>query len=150
MILERDFQLSGKDTQTNIKLPFFIEGGCHVLKIEFHYGPGQSCDQEARDQVREAIHKYSLTESDKDQAKIEDFLPVENFITLSLSREGEYLGGYHNKDKDQEIVITREFASLGFIPVDQLSGHWEVQLNCHCIASDNLQAGLRIGAHYEA
>ena len=150
VLLDKDFRLSGGDTQTNIKLNFTIEEAFNFLQINFTYSPGQSSDQVAQDQVKEAIQKYSLTQGARDQAKVEDFLPVDNFITLSLAKDGHYLGSYHNKSKIQEILLSREDASLGFWPVDHLSGQWEVQLNCHCIASNALSASLRIEGHHEA
>ncbi|EKU93913.1 Uncharacterised protein [Alloiococcus otitis] len=150
VLLDKDFRLSGRDTQTNIKLNFTIEEAFNFLQINFTYSPGQSSDQVAQDQVKEAILKYSLTQGARDRTRLEDFLPVDNFITLSLAKDGHYLGGYHNKSKDQKILISREDASLGFWPVDHLSGQWEAQLNCHCIASKALSASLRIEGHHEA
>lgn len=134
--------LSHKDNKKNIGVPFKLEASAEKIRIFFSYGPSHSDDEVARAQIVEGFEKYAL--EDFTEEIIEDYLPIENFITLSLSFNGEYLGSHHNKAKQQEIVITAEEASLGFKPTEIAAGNWEVQLNCHCIASENIQAKIKI------
>lgn len=134
--------LSHKDNKKNISVPFKLLSSAKKLRIFFNYAPSHSDDAIAKAQVEEGFKKYSL-EDYKDE-KIEDYLPIENFITLSLSFNGEYLGSHHNKAKQQEIVVTAEEASLGFKPTEIAAGDWELQLNCHCIASEHVQAEIKI------
>lgn len=134
--------LSYKDNKKNVSIPFHLPKSAKKLRIFFSYTPSHSEDAIAKAQVEEGLKRYSL-EDYKDE-RIEDYLPIENFITLSLSLNGEYLGSHHNKAKRQEVVLTAEEASLGFKPTEIASGDWELQLNCHCIASENVQVEIKI------
>lgn len=144
LLLEKEIHLTDKDTQTNIKLPFEMEEIFDKLRITFSYGPETSRDEAARAQVKEAIEKYVFDGAPEEDYLIESFLPVENFITLSLSKDGQYLGGHHNKAKKQTVVISLEEASLGFWPARIEPAEWELQLNCHCIASKEVDVKVKI------
>lgn len=143
-LFNKSFTLTPKVTQTNIKIPFLLPQHFIALKISFKYGPKFSTDPAAKAQVKEAIEKYVFAGSPAKDYIVENYLPVENFITLSLSKDGNYLGGYHNKADKQDVFISPEGASLGFWPTEIAPGAWELQLNCHCIASEKLQAEVRI------
>lgn len=143
-LLKEKYQLSAEDTQTNIKIPFLISNEFRQLKIFFEYGPEHSSDEAARKQVEKAIEKYVFDGAPEEEYIVENYLPVENFVTVSLSKNDNYLGGHHNKSKQQIVTITEKSASLGFWPTEITPGEWELQLNCHCIASEELEATVRI------
>lgn len=143
-IFEIDLELSAFNTQSNIKLPFIVKDNHSTMTIYFTYLPDKSRDYIAKEQVRQALEKYSLPEASPEDLKVNNYLPVENLITLSLSKDGQYLGGHHNKSNDQKIVLSEKEASHGFWPVKVEPANWELQLNCHCIASKNVEAKVRI------
>lgn len=134
--------LSYKDNKKNISVPFHLPSSANKIRIFFNYSPSHSDDDIAKAQVADGFKRYAL--EDYSNETIDDHLPVENFITLSLSLHGEYLGAHHNKAKHQEIVLTADEASLGFRPTEITAGDWELQLNCHCIASETVHAEIKI------
>lgn len=144
LLLEKEMKLTDKETQTNVKLPFEMEESLKKLRIDFSYDPAMSSDAAAHAQVQNAIEKYVFEEAAFEDYVVENYLPVENFITLSLSKNGHYLGGHHNKAKKQTVLISHEEASLGFWPTQIEPAVWELQLNCHCIASREVQVNVKI------
>ncbi|UUX33471.1 hypothetical protein [Fundicoccus culcitae] len=145
-IVDLTIQLGKFDTQTNIKIPFELNQTYTQLTIYFNYSPNKSSDDVAISQLEEAVVKYALPGSRPEDYQVANFLPVDNLITLSLSKNGRYLGAHHNKSNDQTIVISAASASHGFWPVDVDAGRWELQLNCHCVASKVVKANVRIEA----
>lgn len=148
IILKKTVSLTDQDTQTNIKIPFTFKKEGEKLKVSFTYSPPYSSDDAARLQVENAVNQYikRLLKDDtpEEWMEIEQYLPIENFITLSLSKDGEYLGGHHNKAKEQNIFVTKDDASLGFWPTEIKEADWEIQLNCHCIASQHVEATIKV------
>lgn len=145
-IFELDLRLGEYDTQTNIKIPFEIKNKYSELIIHFSYNPDKSKDDVARRQVEDALRKYDQADFASAKRLAYDHLPIDNLITLSLSKNDKYLGAHHNKSNDQEITINNETASFGFWPVEVEPDNWELQLNCHCIASKEVAANIRIEA----
>ncbi|XJS10722.1 hypothetical protein ACF3NG_00160 [Aerococcaceae bacterium WGS1372] len=143
-IFEMDLDLSAFDTQSNIKLPFIVKDNHTSMTIYFTYSPDKSCDYIAREQVRVALDKYKLPDATAEDLRVKNYLPVDNLITLSLSKNGQYLGGHHNKSNEQEIILSEQATSHGFWPVKIEPANWELQLNCHCIASMQVVAKVRI------
>lgn len=145
-IFELDLRLGEYDTQTNVKIPFEIRNKYSELIIHFSYSPDKSKDDVARRQVEDALRKYDQADYASVKRLAYDHLPIDNLITLSLSKNGKYLGAHHNKRNHQEISINNETASFGFWPVEVEPADWELQLNCHCIASKEVEAKIRIEA----
>lgn len=143
-IFEIELELSAFDTQSNIQLPFIVKDNYTTMAIYFTYSPNKSNDYIAKEQVRQALEKYSLPGASAEELKVNNYLPVDNLITLSLSKNGQYLGGHHNKSNDQKIILSEKEASHGFWPVKIEPASWELQLNCHCIASKHVDAKVRI------
>lgn len=143
-LIERKIALSDKHTKTNFKIPFEIDHQANALKIYFSYGPGWSASYIAQQRVKEAIDHYVVNDFDEESKNIENYLPIENFITVSLSFENTYLGAHHNKAKDQTILINHTNPSPGFNACAIKPGSWELQLNCHCIASELVEVEVRI------
>lgn len=145
-IFELNLKLGEYDTQTNVKIPFEIRNKYKELVIYFTYSPNKSKDDIARKQVEDALKKYTSGSYSTVKQLASDYLPVDNLITLSLSKNGKYLGAHHNKNNVQEITINNKEASFGFWPVEVEPADWELQLNCHCIASKVVEANVRIEA----
>lgn len=145
-IFELDLKLGEYDTQTNVKIPLGIRNKYSELVIYFTYSPNNSKDDIARRQVEDALIKYDVANYASAKLLASNYLPVDNLITLSLSKNGTYLGAHHNKSNKQEITINNKKASFGFWPVEIEPADWELQLNCHCIASRVVEVNIRIEA----
>lgn len=144
ILFEKNIAISDKQTHTNIKIPFEINQHSNSLMIYFSYGPAYSDDYTAQKQVEGALKRYLPEESDNESKNVMNYLPIENFVTVSLSYENQYLGAYHNKAKTQTILINPINPSPGFNACAIAPGSWELQLNCHCIASKLVEVEVRI------
>lgn len=138
-IVRQTLQLNETDNQTHIKLPFTLTKEYTQLVIQFTYSPQVVAQQQARQVTLEAIGSYFPA---GEQPRISDFLPLVNLLTLSLNYQERYLGCHHNKQPNQEIVISPEKSSFGFLTQRVLPGAWEIQLNAHCIQSHDVQAAV--------
>lgn len=116
ILLEENYELTDNQTRTNVEIPFEMTENYTNLQVHVSYGPDWSSDSAARKQVREAIEQYVIDGAPEEEYIVENYLPIENFITLSMSKDKQYLGGHHNKMKQQTIEINEESASLGFWP----------------------------------
>lgn len=143
-IFEMNLELSAYDTQSNIKIPFQLKENYSSMSIYFSYLPNKSNDYVAREQVKAALRKYGLDVNSPEGLKATNYLPIDNLITLSLSKNGQYLGAHHNKLHVQEVHLSKAGASKGFVPVTIEPAMWELQLNCHCVASKIVEASIRI------
>ncbi|MHC5269097.1 hypothetical protein ACYSNO_07950 [Enterococcus sp. LJL98] len=130
--LEKQIDVTAREHQTHIKLPFELESDYQSLKIVFTYGPQMVPEKEARASIAEVLPLYFPEK----QPDVADFLPLMNFITLSLAYEGTYLGCRHHKQNRQEIIVSKQASSLGFLPFETKKGLWEIQLNLHSVRSD--------------
>lgn len=142
-IVNEIFFLSHKDTKTNISIPFYLDKEATKIRVFYSYSPKFGEGEIAKEMVLKGLEKYADNFSEKDR-DVEAHLPIENFVSLSLFKNDEYLGSFHNKARRQEVIITKDLASSGFWPTDISSGLWELQLNCHCIASEQITVKVRI------
>ena len=93
-IFELDLKLGEYDTQTNVKIPLGIRNKYSELVIYFTYSPNNSKDDIARRQVEDALIKYDVANYASAKLLASNYLPVDNLITLSLSKNGTYLRSF--------------------------------------------------------
>lgn len=147
IVIDKEFILTKKDHQTNVKIPFELVHSAEKLRIQFSYDPPHVEDDQARERIKQAVRKYVPEEELNKWNRWEDaerFLPLQNLVTLSLSYEGEYLGARHRKATEQEIILSKNHASKGFLKYEVIKGQWEAQLNVHCVASEKVNVSLLI------
>lgn len=130
-LLNKKIALVPEDHQTHRKIVLELDHTYQALEINFSYDPQEVPTEQAKEYIREALPLYNLPET-----AVDDFLPLVNLITVSLSYESEYIGCRHNKETKQTIRIAPEQSSLGFIPHEIKAGVWEIQLNLHCVRSE--------------
>lgn len=144
VIQEQSLNLTEKDHQTNILIPFKIDEKAKKLEIAFSYAPEIAAEEYALKKIEKALQRYVPDEEKKKWGSVKRYLPLRNFITLSLMFEDEYIGAYHNKKTIQEVIISDSFSSKGFLKHSIDSGQWELQLNAHCIVSEKIEAVIAI------
>lgn len=142
-VLKQQWQLGLADHQRQCKIPFHLDQAHQQLKLSFSYAPNHVVPAEALPFITEAIPEYFLPYELADIQAV-DFLPLENFITVSLSQDDDYLGCWHNKQAQQEIIIGAQHSSLGFLKHSVVAGNWEIQLSAHCLRSATVQVQLKI------
>ncbi|HJB24935.1 MAG TPA: hypothetical protein H9946_12420 [Candidatus Jeotgalibaca pullicola] len=141
---EKQLLIERSHNQTNFLFPFHLKEMYRRLIIQFHYGPAYATEEEALPLILTNLKHYIPDDREVNQEKARKFLPLENLITLSLSYNNQYLGARHTKERDLEVFISAEKASLGF-PLQAIqAGEWELQLNVHCAASEKIYGSVSI------
>ncbi len=151
VLLERSYAWTPEDAQRDIPFAFCCPSDITELRISFSYAPSLETEEErCRPQVEKALRRYydcyphTLQPMDANR-----FLPVKNLITLSLDKDGVYLGNAHRWDPKQEHILNIEWASRGFVPPKQMAGDWTGMLHLHEIISPCCEAQLKIEGRAE-
>ena len=82
--------------------------------------------------------------------KKESFLPVKNLITISLDKDGVYLGNAHRWATTQEHLISVNQVSRGFLPPEKMEGEWHGMLHLHEILSEKCSGHLIVEGGIQA
>lgn len=132
VLFQQTLMLTELDNQQHKKIKIFLDQDYEALHIAFSYNPQEVPKELALRVIEETLPQYDWEKN----LQAMDFLPLQNLVTMSLAYEGEYLGCRHNKETQQEILISEKESSWGFIPQKVSSGQWEIQLNLHCVQSE--------------
>jgi hypothetical protein len=149
VILEKTLCLGTKDSKTNVCIPFSLEKDYRVLEFLCSYGP-KNCDDEdlARRLIEEGLEKFVLPEHREKTGPWEQFRSsVVNLLTLSVDREGDYLGCAHRQHPEQRHIISAEFSSPGFFRSPPRRGNWRALINVHAVVSGEVRYHLQILGH---
>lgn len=143
-LFEQTYHFGPQDTETHVAFSFDCPENTAQLRILLEFSPMVETDEKiCRPQIERALEQYyadyprALQPMDWQQ-----FMPIKNLITLSLDREGEYVGNAHRCSGQQEHHIGTRTASRGFLPVKELRGHWGGMLHLHEVISPCCTARL--------
>ena len=145
-LLEQAYQWSSQDTSSDIVFSFQCPAEVEELVVSFTYSPGEEATREiCLPAVQAAVTRYyGGYPQEIEPMTAEQFLPVKNLITLSLAREGIYLGNAHRWAPEQEHVISCRYASSGFCCPVSMAGAWTGMLHLHEVLSPVCKGHLRI------
>lgn len=145
-LLEQAYQWSSQDTSSDIVFSFQCPAEVEELVVSFTYSPGEEATREiCLPAVQAAVTRYyGGYPQEIEPMTAEQFLPVKNLITLSLAREGVYLGNAHRWAPEQEHVISCRYASSGFCCPVSMAGAWTGMLHLHEVLSPVCKGHLRI------
>lgn len=145
-LLEQAYQWSSQDTSSDVVFSFQCPAEVEELVVSFTYSPGEEATREiCLPAVQAAVTRYyGGYPQEIEPMTAEQFLPVKNLITLSLAREGVYLGNAHRWAPEQEHVISCRYASSGFCCPVSMAGAWTGMLHLHEVLSPVCKGHLRI------
>ena len=126
LIIDEDLKLNKKDNLSHRRFPFTLDHSFDKLIIKLSYAP-------------------RFVPSDEKENILAEAANIENFITTSLFYEREFVGAYHNKINDQEIMISHEFSSHGYKKFAIKPGAYEFVLSMHSCNS-NVDAKISVEA----
>ncbi len=142
----------GQD-KTNIIHEFTVDRKYQSLEISYNFTPKMIEDIDiTKQQLVKGIHQYILdvlpdTEPGLLKTKLLDSLhkqlPLLNHMTLSLDYEEHYIGAAHRHASRQELRISEDYSSPGFIRSRIQPGTWRIMLNVHAALTD-LRYSLRV------
>ena len=147
MILLRErYRWKTEDSKTDVKFSFVCPGEVTGIRILFSFDPDALEDPEAcRPMIEQAIRQYYDNRPlEWDRIRPESIGPLKNLITISLSKDGEYLGNAHRWQKNQVHEISETEASPGFVAPRRLAGSWEGMIHLHAVCTPRCQGQLII------
>lgn len=146
LLLEKKIDLHPADSKTNIVIPLNVPRAYAALLICTRYEPKTVDDPElARESIEKGLARYVPAEAMEQAGSWRDYLPVLNFVTLSLDdSEGVYVGCAHRHSPVQDHIISAAYSSPGFFRHPAGAGKWECVLNCHAVVDDPVTYSLRV------
>lgn len=133
------------DSKKHIRYPFEVKHGDLPLHIEFFYSPKRETDMEnAKKLIIESLQKYTLKNVDKINEIWESYLPLQNLLTLSLDDPQGFRGAGHRPPSCQEIILSEDQASDGFLMGKILKGKWLLTLSVHAVVTEECRFTIRI------
>lgn len=137
IIIDKEFNLDIGNTLSHMSIPFRLDRKFDYMNIKLLYNPRLVPKEEAKPLIEQCINRYLTREVDKDiLEEYKESIEIENLITISLFYEGKYIGAWHNKSNNQDIIISEKASSLGFVKTEIKQGNWEAKLNFHSVNTD--------------
>ncbi len=144
-LLFKEFAFSGQDVRRNLPLPFRVEREYDRLAVRLSYGPKAVRDPEIiGPQIRKCVETYfpegfQLTEED-----MKEFDQLLNFVTLSVDKDGTYVGCAHRHPPRQTILLSGRGSSWGFAPVAAGPGEWRIVLHVQAVVAGTVNYRLGV------
>ena len=146
VLFEQDYRWTPQDAQHDVPFSFTCPDETAEVRLYFTFSPGRETSEEiCRPEVEKALTRYyDCYPHELQPMRTEQFLPVKNLITISLDKDGQYIGNAHRWATEQEHILTTKQASRGFTPPATLAGAWSGALHLHEIISPVCRGTLRI------
>ena len=145
LLFSQTLTITPDDNKTNITVPVVLRRSYAALLIRTNYDPKVVADCEfARQAVEAAISRFIPAEARPVWGRWEDYMPVVNFITLSLDYNDKYIGCAHRHSPAQDHIISAVYSSPGFIRHEAAAGTWRCVLNCHAVVDAAVKYSLNI------
>lgn len=137
LLLDVSQKASKAQSKTNTAFPFTADKRYDALLIEFAYAPKKSSDREdSLKQINGAMSVYAPPPYENRYGKAEDYIPLDNLLTVTLRSPNGFVGCAHRHANNQTHFIGKTRADYGFRKTDITVGGWEITLNAHCIVAD--------------
>ncbi|AZN41415.1 hypothetical protein [Paenibacillus albus] len=151
LVLEAEGQVSPVCSRTHIAYSFHLDRQGGKFLIDFAYEPKNLDDREqAHSMIVDGIDKYTESaQRDRMLERWESFLPLKNLITVSVDDPKRHRGAGHRHDPEQQLFISGQDASPGFVNGELNEGLWRITLSLHAIVTESCRYRLRI-YHEEA
>ncbi len=145
-LLHQNLTFSRKDVRRNVLLPFRVEKTYKRLVIRFHYDPKAIRDQKIiAPQIRACVKKYFPAGYELTEEDMKEYEQLLNFVTLSLEKNGEYVGCAHRHAPEQTIMISAAESTYGFAPSAVEPGDWRIVLHVQAVVEGTVN--FRIEAY---
>lgn len=146
LLLRERYRWKPEDSKTDVHFTFTCPREVSQIRILFSFSPEALTDSAAcLPMIQDAIDRYEDGRPlDEDRILPESVGALKNLITISLSKDGEYLGNAHRWQKNQVHEISEKQASLGFVNPDHLEGTWEGMIHLHAVCTPQCEGMLMV------
>ena len=146
VLFRNEYCWTSEDAQHDVIFSFSCPTEIQEVRISFSFSPAFETEKSiCLPRIEDALGRYydSYSRALQPMESL-GFLPIKNLITLSVGKDGKYLGNAHRWEPEQEHVFTAVSASRGFVPPEKLSGEWSGMLHLHEIISLQCRGTLYI------
>lgn len=145
LLLDQTFAFTLADVRKNILVPFRVDRDFDHLAICLHYGPKAIRDPEIiMPQIRKCVKTYFPAGYQLTEADMQEYQELFNFVTLSLDKNGEYVGCAHRHPPQQILTISASGSSWGFAPTAASAGDWRAVLHVQAVVVGTVDYHLKI------
>ena len=141
ILFHKTWQWTPADTKNDVSFSFTCPEHTEELCLTFSFSPDALREEQAcLPPIEHALEQYyDGRDRNREPMEASGFLPLKNLITLSLSREGVYMGNAHRWQASQVHVLTKEKAA----PALPCRSAWKETGKecCTCMPSAPLRAG---------
>ena len=95
-------------------------------------------------QIRKCVKTYFPAGYQLTEADMQEYQELFNFVTLSLDKNGEYVGCAHRHPPQQILTISASGSSWGFAPTAASAGDWRALLHVQAVVVGTVDYRLRI------
>ena len=74
----------------------------------------------------------------------EDIFPICNMITFSLDHNGTFAGYAHRHPEDQEVILSPDYSTPGFLPVADIRGEWTMTVSVCSVETPQCDVHIEI------
>lgn len=146
LLLRERYRWKPEDSKKDVHFSFTCPREVTQIRILFAFSPDALTDPgDCLPMIRDAINRY---EDGRPMAgeriSPESIGPLKNLITISLSKDGVYLGNAHRWQKNQIHELSLTGASPGFVCPDCLEGNWEGMVHLHAVCTPECEGKLMI------
>ncbi len=121
----------------DIIVPYYA----NELLIYFEYSPEILEDTIlAKGLLEEAF----LKEYEQIPDNVQEYLPIHNFLSLSVDSPKGLVGTSHRHMAKIKIRINEKSSSRGYFPAQIIAGVWKIVITVHSISSDYVDFQLRV------
>ncbi len=132
-------------SRTHITYTFNLQKDSEQLNIDFEYYPKILKDPvKSKELIINGLNLYADKKRCLLTEKWEQFLPLKNLLTISIDDSDKFRGCAHRHSPKQNLVISHEKASPGFIPGMLKKGLWKVTISVHAVVTDNCHYKLHV------
>lgn len=144
-IIEVEGKLNKNCTRTQITYCFHVDQPLKEMRIIFSYKPKFITDKSRINDIFESFaHEYPEEDRADMLLEHETVDSLNNLLSLSLDDEEGFRGAAHRHSPNQEIVISKDQATEGFIIGDIKRGLWRVTISAHAVLSENVTYTLKV------
>ncbi len=129
----------------HVAIPFSVVDEYHHLVVSYQYSPKKYEREDAYELAYNAF-KEAYGESKVVEEDVLKELPLNNHVTLSISKDGKLIGTAHRHSSNMEIELSKT-PTVGFHPIDKVKGEYELILSAHALLSEGVHARIQVTAY---
>lgn len=144
-LLHQAFSFFPQDERKNIPLSFQVQSDYECLVIRLRYGPKFVRNPEIiQPKIQKCVETYFPENLRLTKEDMKEFRQLLNFVTLSLDKDGVYVGCAHRHSPEQTIFISKAGSSWGFAPVSDGKGAWRIILHIQAVVAGRVDYQLGV------